>query len=85
MAFEKKDLKQWIKERDEACKSFDIEKFKEFYNKWRLKGFYNMPLPSDNIVETTMRKVVCNINNATAEEKAEAEKWLREHNGTPTV
>lgn len=75
MNFKKwKDI--WIKERDEAIRSLDVDKFKEFYKKWTERGFYRNGLPADEVVEVSLRKMLYNLGNATAEEKAEAEKWL---------
>lgn len=68
--------KQWIKERDEAAKSYDVEKFKAFYRKYSRLGIYNYILPPDEVIEITMRKMVCNITSATKEEVAEARAWL---------
>lgn len=78
---------KWLKERDEAAKSYDIEKFKKFYLKWQKIGMYskNMPLPNDKVLEISMRKMVCHMNSSTAEEKAEAEKWLTDHGCTTGV
>lgn len=74
----------WRKERDEVAKSYDVEKFKTFYLKWQKKGIYDkrVPLPSDKVIEISMRKMVYNMNSSTAEEKAEAKRWLEEHGCT---
>lgn len=75
----KKDwLKIWVQERDEAIRTQDVETFKAFYEKWRNRGFYQMPLLSDEVIEVSLRKMLYNIKNATDEEKAEAKKWLAE-------
>lgn len=52
----------WLKERNEVCKSYDVEAFKKFF--------------------VNMRKMVYNMNSSTAEEKAEAKRWLEEHGST---
>lgn len=72
------DHKQWLKERDEAAYSFDVDKFKKFYTKWRKRGFYNMPLPSDEVIEISMRKIVCSLANPDEYKLAEARAWLSE-------
>lgn len=77
MNFKKwKDI--WIKERDEAVRTQDVEKFKEFYKKWTTRGFYRIGLPSDEVLEVSLRKMLYHLGDATEQEKAEAEKWLKE-------
>ena len=69
-------LKQFVKERDKAVRSMDIETFKAFYLKWESKGFYRLPLPSDVVLERSMRLMILDIKSSTDEEKAEARVWL---------
>ena len=71
-------LPEWMKERDEAVLSFDVEKFKAFFHKWTIKGFYSMPLP-DVLADVTMYQCVLALAKATEEEKERARAWLREH------
>ena len=71
-----KQIERWKKERDEAIKSLDVGKFKKFYYKWMEKGIYERDLPSDDIVEITIYKMLYNIKSATEEEKEVAKKWL---------
>lgn len=68
----------WLKERDEVIRTLDVEKFKEFYLKWQARGLYKMPLPSDEVIEISLRKMLYHLGNATEQEKSEAEKWLTE-------
>lgn len=84
MGVKRMNKKRWIAiwkaERDEVIKTYDVEQFREFYKKWQARGLYEMPLPAnDSLIEITMRKMVCHLENATKEEKAEAERWLTEH------
>lgn len=74
MAPDKKEFELWIKERDEAIRALDVEKFKAFYDKWKAKGVYNINLPSDLVIEITLYKMLYNIESATDEEKAK--EWL---------
>lgn len=76
MAPDKKEFELWIKERDEAIRALDVEKFKAFYDKWKAKGVYNINLPSDLVIEITLYKMLYNIKSATDEEKAKAKEWL---------
>lgn len=78
-SFTDREIKQWQKERDKACLSYDANKFRSFYNKWMLAGMYSKPLPRDfMVIEVMMRKMVYHINSATPEQKAEAKQWLEE-------
>lgn len=76
-----KVLKQWLKERDEVVKTYDIDAFKSFWHKWQEKGVYDryMPLPPDKVIEISMRKMVYHMTSATEEEKRDAEQWLHKH------
>lgn len=69
-------MELWKKERDEAIKTLDVKKFKAFHRKWKLKGFYNGPLPNDAVIEVSLYKMLYNIKSATDEEKSEAKEWL---------
>lgn len=75
----------WLKERDEVIRTLDVEKFKEFYLKWQARGFYKMPIPSDEVVELSLRKMLYHLGNATEQEKAYAEKWLYDHGSSPQL
>ena len=72
----------WKNERDVAIKSQDVEKFKAFYQRWKAKGFYTEKLPSDIVLEVSLRKMLYNLNNSTPEEKETAKKWLEERGCT---
>lgn len=76
-------MKLWIKERDEAVRSLDVEKFKEFYRKGRARGYYDIPLPSDDrVIEVAMRKMMYHNNSFTEQEKADAKRWLEDRGCT---
>lgn len=79
--------KKWLKERDTVAKSYDVEKFKTFIKKWTLLGVYdrNHKIPSDKVIEITMRKMVYHMNSATPGEKAEAKAWLLAHGCTTEI
>lgn len=76
MAF---DLQTWIHERDAAACSFDIDKFKAFYAKYHKMGVYSVALPSDAVLEITMRKMVLAMRNPPADKYSEACEWLTAH------
>lgn len=66
----------WIAERDAVVKTYDVQKFKIFYEKWRARGMYSLKLPSDEVIEVSLRKMVYNMTTATKAEKKEAKEWL---------
>ena len=77
-----KEIKDFVKDRDkavrEACMTGDLEIFKAFYEKYKKRGLYKLPLPSDEVLEISIRKMLCNTASATIDEKAGAYKWLVE-------
>lgn len=77
-----KEIKDFVKDRDkavrEACRTGDLESFKAFYEKYKKRGLYKLPLPSDEVLEISIRKMLLNTASATIEEYAEAYKWLIE-------
>ena len=78
-----KEIKEFVRDRDkavkEACRTGNLENFKAFYEKYKKRGLYKLPLPSDEVLEISVRKMLCNTASATNEEYAEAYKWLIEH------
>ena len=75
------NFRKWRKERDDAVLSFDLAKFKKFYNKWFAKGVYNRSLPADDrITEIAMYQMVLALTSATEEQKERARTWLAENN-----
>lgn len=78
---------RWQKERDEVVKTYDVEKFKDFYRKYQLLGVYPgvIQLPSDKVIEATMHKMVYHMKSATAKEKAEAKAWLKAHKSDTNI
>ena len=84
---EQKIFNEWLSERNRVVKSYDVDMFKAFYIKWQKRGVYSrlMPLPTDDIIEVSMRKMVYHMTNATEAEKAEAERWLLEHGSDTSI
>lgn len=74
-------LKQWVVDRDNAACSFDVAEFKKFYNKYAKMGVYPgvIDLPSDEVLEVTMRKMVLAMANPPADKYSEACEWLIAH------
>lgn len=74
---DKKLIKQWVKDRDEAVLSFDIDKFKAFYRKYQALGVYEKgEMPCDRVLAIAQRKMVLQITSATPEQRMEAMNWL---------
>lgn len=71
-------IKLWKEERNEVIRSLNIEKAKAFYEKWTKRGVYDVPLPSDRVLEISLYKMLYNLKSATEEEKAKAKEWLEE-------
>ena len=67
-------LRQFVKERNDACSSFDLVKFKAFFRKYRGD---KCKMPSDEVLEITMRKMVVNIEPKLPQYE-EAKNWLLE-------
>lgn len=81
--FDMRNIKQFITERDEAMKSYDVQKFRDFFVKWTFKGAYDMPLPTnDKVIEVMMRKCVYHMKSSTIKERLEAKRWLEDHGCT---
>lgn len=84
MNYNKWLVTQYAKERDAATiavvegKSLDV--FKAFIGKWKTKGFYPpcFKLPSDEVLEIAIRKMVIHETNAPESTKQKAAKWLLE-------
>lgn len=73
-----KMLEDFVKERNEAVITYDVETFKKFYAKWKKLGVYEVPLPIDQVLEISMRKMVYATPSFTQEQRDEAKKWLVE-------
>ena len=75
---------RYAKERDAATiavvEGESLEVFKAFFAKWRDLGVYppNFKLPTDEILEITIRKMVIHEANVPESTKQKAAKWLLE-------
>lgn len=80
----KKTFKTWLREKDEAVRSFDTETFRKFFLKWQKLGIYEkyIKLPKDEVLEITIRKMACHSPTLTDEERETAKKWLEERGMT---
>lgn len=69
-------INEYVKARDEAVKSMDIDKFKAFITKTTPDGF---TMPSDEVLKITMRKMAVHITSLDVETRVNAFRWLLEH------
>ena len=69
------DMVQYVKERDEATASMDIEVLKAFIRKWSPECF---KMPSDEVLEITMRKMAVHSTKLDVNTRVEAFRWLLE-------
>lgn len=69
-----KMIKQFNKDRDKAVLSLDANTFKDFCKKWH----NYIPMPKDEVIEITMRKMACHITSLPEDFRAEAKKWLED-------
>ena len=73
-----KDIVIWRKELIEVAKSLDVHKFRAFYNKWYIRGMYDVPLPKDlKVIELTYYKMVCNLDDVPEYVKKRARAILK--------
>jgi hypothetical protein len=72
-----KELKKYVKDRDEAILSFDIEQMRKFCKKYQ-DILANIP-PDDEIMYAGFMKCVADIRAATTRDKKKAARWLIEH------
>lgn len=69
-------IQEYVKARDEAVKSMDLDKFKAFITRTTPDGF---TMPSDEVLQITMRKMAVHITNLDVETRVNAFRWLLEH------
>ena len=78
-----KEIHEWVKERDSVVLTHDIQKFKEFYEKWKRRGIYILSLPeNDLVVRASMEKAILEMANPPEKDKQQAVEWLVSHGFT---
>ena len=78
-----KEIHEWVKERDSVVLTHDIQKFKEFYEKWKHRGIYILSLPeNDLVVRASMEKAILMMKNPPEKDKQQAVEWLVSHGFT---
>lgn len=83
MLFDGFDRAAWIKERDEVVCTFDVTKFKVFYAKYAAIGVYDGMLPSDEVIEASLRYMVLAMENPPKDKAKAAREWLEAHGMAP--
>lgn len=73
-----KIIEDYNKDLSEAVATLDINNFKAVVEKWYKKGFFQecFSLPSDEVLEITIRKLAIHILSIPDEVKDEAKEWL---------
>ena len=67
--------KKFDEERDDVLLTFDLEKIKKFYKKYR--DLLAFPfLPPENIIYRDSMKDILKMDKATPEQKQRAKEWL---------
>lgn len=78
--WDEKAQKQWIKERNAAIRTLDVDVFKQFYRKWQVRGIYDKkPMPSDEVLEIAIYKMALAIHPMSEDVRRKARNWLKEH------
>lgn len=74
-------MSQYTKELLEVCLTFDVNEFKKLVSKWSKRGLFPQcfELPSDNVLEISIRKIIIARTDAPKEAKKEAAAWLIDH------
>lgn len=69
----------WQQELKAVIVRYDVAEFRSFYEKWKKRGYYELPLPeNDCVLEIAMRKMACGLKGLSEEEKEKARAWLKE-------
>lgn len=70
---------EFMRERAIALQTGDVRKFRDFYEVWRIFGFYDGPLPeNDFTVAVMMSEAIIDDPTATRDEKREQRLRLRD-------
>ena len=70
-------IEEFCKYRDETIIKMDVEEFKRFYHEMVEQGSYPpKPLPSDHVIEISLRKMAMEIKTIPKETKDAAAEWL---------
>lgn len=80
-------LEEYIKERDDAVLSLDLDKFKAFAKKWIDKGILppSLLIASDEVKAATMYKIILGLEDAPEDKVEAAKTWLVNNGYYPTI
>ena len=82
-------MKEYVKRRDQAVLSNDVNKFNEFVEWGYKKHYFNEAYykswckASDLTKQITLQKMACEITSIPKERKQEAATWLLQHGFFP--
>ena len=76
----RRELRQYVKDRDAAFLSLDLKKIRAFADK------YGCELPdNEEVMWITIHKVICNTTSATKEQRNNSLMWLFLHGYSPDI
>lgn len=70
-------IKEYVNDRNAAVKTMNVEAFKAFIRKYMNTGDMP-PMPSDDVLEITMRKMAVHSKGLDVDTRVEAFRWLLE-------
>ena len=74
-----KQIREFVRDRDKAVATFNIETFKKFFAKYKAKGIYDIDLPNDDkVIEISLRKMAVHSTGLPMKVRMEAAEWLTE-------
>lgn len=71
-------MKIWQQELHEVLLTESVEEFKKFYAKWTERGFYQLKLPPDEVLEVSLRKMIFSDKKIPIERRLVAAAWLED-------
>lgn len=75
------DMKEFVKERDEALLSLNKQKILAYMKKYHI----NYKPNSETVFWAGIHKAIIGINSATAEQKQKSHDWLISHGFKPYI
>jgi hypothetical protein len=73
------DIKRFVAERNEVLRALDVEKFNEFWAKWKLEKPPNGWSDPVEVPLIMMHQSRLSVESMTAEEKELSKQWLKAH------
>lgn len=77
----RKLIKKWKKDFNEAIETLDVERFKAVYRMYQDSIYGGRPMPkSDKVIMASMCKVALALTTTSEETKERAAEWLEANN-----